>query len=43
LEYGKGYEKYPSTPFDKTQGKPLGASELESYLPEKLKKRKYLK
>jgi putative ATPase len=35
LRYGEGYEKYPSTP--------LGASEPESYLPEKLKKRKYLK
>ncbi len=35
LDYGKEYEKYPS--------KGLGASEPESYLPEKLKKRKYLK
>ncbi|OGG92999.1 AAA family ATPase [Candidatus Kaiserbacteria bacterium RIFOXYD1_FULL_47_14] len=35
LGYGEGYEKYPSTP--------LGASEPESYLPEKLKKKKYLK
>ena len=35
LEYGKGYEKYPSTP--------LGASEPESYLPDKLNKKKYLK
>jgi len=35
LDYGKGYEKYPSTP--------LGASEPESYLPDKLKKKKYLK
>ena len=35
LEYGKGYEKYPSTP--------LGAGEPESYLPDKLKKKKYLK
>ncbi|MFA5744621.1 MAG: replication-associated recombination protein A [Candidatus Paceibacterota bacterium] len=43
LDYGKGYEKYPSTPFDDAQGKPLGASEPESYLPDKLKKKKYLK
>jgi putative ATPase len=35
LEYGKDYEKYPSTS--------LGASEPESYLPDKLKKKKYLK
>ncbi|MDP1690043.1 MAG: replication-associated recombination protein A [bacterium] len=35
LDYGKGYEKYPSTP--------LGASEPESYLPDKLNKKKYLK
>ncbi|MCR4281031.1 MAG: replication-associated recombination protein A [Candidatus Kaiserbacteria bacterium] len=35
LGYGKGYEKYPSTS--------LGASDQESYLPEKLKKKKYLK
>ena len=35
LDYGKGYEKYPSTP--------LGAGEPESYLPDKLNKKKYLK
>jgi putative ATPase len=35
LGYGQGYEKYPSTK--------LGASAPESFLPEKLKKRKYLK
>lgn len=35
LDYGKGYEKYPSTP--------LGAGDTESYLPDKLKKKKYLK
>ncbi|MBI2409870.1 replication-associated recombination protein A [Candidatus Kaiserbacteria bacterium] len=35
LDYGKGYEKYPS--------KGLGASPDESYLPDKLKKKKYLK
>jgi len=35
LGYGEGYEKYPSTPF--------GASEPESYLPDKLNKKKYLK
>ena len=35
LGYGEGYEKYPSTP--------LGASEPESYLPDKLKKKRYLK
>jgi len=34
LEYGAGYEKYPSTP--------LGASEPESYLPDKLQKKRYL-
>ena len=33
LKYGKGYEMYPTTP-------PAGG---ESYLPDKLKKRKYLK
>ena len=33
LKYGKGYEMYPATP-------PAGG---ESYLPEKLKKKKYLK
>ena len=35
LGYGKGYEKYPSTK--------LGTGDQESYLPEKLKKKKYLK
>ncbi|MEK7601828.1 MAG: replication-associated recombination protein A [Patescibacteria group bacterium] len=35
LKYGKGYEMYPSTK--------LGTGDKESYLPEKLKKKKYLK
>lgn len=34
LEYGKGYKMYPSTK--------LGTDDKESYLPEKLKKKKYL-
>ena len=35
LDYGKGYEKYPS--------KGLGAGDSSSYLPDKLSKKKYLK
>ena len=35
LKYGEGYEMYPSTK--------LGTGDKESYLPEKLKKKKYLK
>ena len=35
LGYGKGYEMYPS--------KRIGTSDYESYLPEKLAKKKYLK
>ena len=35
LDYGKDHEKYPSTP--------LEASEPESYLPDKINKKKYLK
>ena len=35
LGYGRGYEKYPSTK--------LGAGEPESYLPDKLKGKRYLK
>ena len=35
LDYGAGYEKYPS--------KGLGAGDTESYLPDKLKKKRYLK
>jgi len=35
LKYGKGYEMYPSTK--------LGTGDKDSYLPDKLKKKKYLK
>ena len=35
LDYGKGYEMYPSNK--------LGTSDTESFLPEKIKKKKYLK
>ncbi len=35
LDYGKEYEKYPS--------KELGTGDKESYLPDKIKKKKYLK
>jgi len=38
LKYGKGYEMYPSTKLGT-----LGTGDKESYLPEKLKKKKYLK
>lgn len=38
LKYGKGYEMYP----EKSHGD-HGAGDEESYLPEKLKKKKYLK
>ena len=39
LGYHKGYEKYPNA----KGGKNGGVSERESYLPEKLKGKKYLK
>ncbi len=35
LDYGEGYEKYPS--------KGLGTGDAESYLPDKLEKKRYLK
>ncbi|OHB18849.1 MAG: AAA family ATPase [Parcubacteria group bacterium RIFCSPHIGHO2_01_FULL_56_18] len=35
LKYGEGYEKYPSTKF--------GTGDKEGYLPEKLKKKRYLR
>ena len=38
LGYGKNYKAYP----EKSRGD-LGASDKESYLPEKLKRKKYLK
>ncbi|MBI4094154.1 replication-associated recombination protein A [Candidatus Kaiserbacteria bacterium] len=43
LGYGKGYAMYPSTGSTSSPQAKLGASDKESYLPEKLKKRKYLK
>ncbi|MDO8517824.1 MAG: replication-associated recombination protein A [bacterium] len=41
--YGRGYEKYPSTDSTGSPQAKLGAREPESYLPEKLKNKKYLK
>ncbi len=42
LGYGKGYEKYPSASFDKTQDKSSGQDTTESLLPDRIKGKKYL-
>lgn len=43
LEYGKGYEKYPSTNSRQFPSTSLGTGDQNSYLPEKIKGKKYLK